>query len=133
MHRWIDGYPTESIILSDIEKEGGYVIVENAMIIAYFAFLLSPGPTYDKIYNGKWLDNVLPYHVVHRIASYADFHGIFNSIMDFCFTIDGNIRIDTHRDNTIMQHVIAKYQFSYCGIIYLNNGDERLAFQKIVG
>jgi len=41
------------------------------------------------------------------------------------FSHDSNIRIDTHRDNRIMQHVISKYGFTYCGIIYLANGDER--------
>ena len=59
-----------------------------------------------------------------------DVHGIFSSIMDFSFAHDNNIRIDTHRDNHIMQHNIEKYGFTYCGIIYLANGDERLAFQK---
>jgi hypothetical protein len=29
-----------------------------------------------------------------------------------------------------MQHNIAKHGFSYCGIIYLLSGDERLAYQK---
>ena len=56
-----------------------------------------------------------------------------------------NIRIDTHRDNKIMQHNILKQGFTYCGIIYLQSGDaldqrslaskgtqERLAYQKMV-
>ena len=78
------------------------------------------------------IDDVKPYHVVHRIASYPDAHGIFSSIMDFCFSHDTNIRIDTHRDNKIMQHNILKHGFTYCGIIYLLSGDERLAYQKMV-
>ena len=132
MHQWTDGYPSESVILSDMEKNGGYVMVENNQVIAYFAFLPSPEPTYARIYEGKWLDDVQPYHVVHRIASYPDAHGIFGSIMDFCFSKDPNIRIDTHRDNTIMQHVMTKYGFTYCGIIYLASGDDRLAYQRIL-
>jgi hypothetical protein len=52
--------------------------------------------------------------------------------MDWCFSKDPNIRIDTHRDNKIMQHNILKEGFSYCGIIYLESGDERLAYQKIL-
>ena len=31
----------------------------------------------------------------------------------------------------IMQVIIEKHGFTYCGIIYLANGDERLAYQKI--
>ena len=52
-------------------------------------------------------------------------------IMNFCFSHDANIRIDTHKDNRIMQHNIEKHGFTYCGIIYLANGDERLAYQKL--
>ena len=31
-----------------------------------------------------------------------------------------------------MQHNLLKHGFSYCGIIYLANGDERLAYQRIL-
>ena len=101
-------------------------------VVGYFAFLPSPEPTYARIYEGKWLDDERPYHVVHRIGSYPHAHGIFCGIMDYCFSKDYNIRIDTHRDNHIMQHCISKYGFTYCGIIYLANGDERLAYQRIL-
>ena len=129
LHQWADGYPSEAVIISDMEKHGGYVIEDAGRIVGYFAFLPSPEPTYSKIYDGQWTDDTLPYHVIHRIASYPDVHGIFNDIMDFCFSHDANIRIDTHKDNRIMQHNIEKHGFSYCGIIYLANGDERLAYQ----
>ena len=132
MHQWGDGYPSETVIFSDMEKHGGYVIEEAGRILGYFAFLPSPEPTYSKIYDGEWLDDMQPYHVVHRIASYPDIHGIFNDIMDFCFSHDVNIRIDTHKDNQIMQHNIEKHGFTYCGIIYLANGDERLAYQRML-
>lgn len=131
MSQWGDGYPSEAVITADMEKSGGFVIVEDGGIVGYFAFLPSPEPTYDKIYEGQWIDDETPYHVVHRIASLPSAHRIFSDIMDFCFMHDSNIRIDTHRDNTIMQHVIMKYGFTYCGIIYLLSGDERLAYQKM--
>ena len=145
MHQWGEGYPSEAAIMADIERNGGFVIEDDdGKIVGYFAFLQSPEPTYARIYDGKWLDDERPYHVVHRIDSFPDAHGIFSSIMDFCFSHDPNIRIDTHRDNTIMQHNIAKHGFTYCGIIYLASGDEpgqmspatkrtleRLAYQKI--
>ena len=142
MQQWTDGYPSEAVILSDIEKNGGFVVEEDNQIVGYFAFLPSPEPTYARIYEGEWLDDVQPYHVVHRIASYPDVHNVFSDIMDYCFAVERNIRIDTHRDNRIMQHVIKKYGFTYCGIIYLARGDaldqrshatertqERLAYQ----
>ena len=137
MYQWGEGYPSEAVIMSDIEKDGGFVIEEDdgedqssGNVVGYFAFLPSPEPTYQKIYDGNWLDDEKPYHVIHRIASLPDAHGIFSSIMNFCFARESNIRIDTHRDNAIMQHNIEKHGFTYCGIIYLANGDERLAYQK---
>lgn len=130
MHQWGEGYPSEAVINHDMEKRGGFVIEEAGRIVGYFAFLPSPEPTYSKIYDGEWIDDTLPYHVIHRIASYPDIHGIFSDIMDFCFARDSNIRIDTHKDNRIMRHNIGKHSFTYCGIIYLASGDERMAYQK---
>ena len=131
MQQWGEGYPSEAVIRADMEKAGGYVIEDEGRVAGYFAFLPSPEPTYARIYEGEWLDDVRPYHVVHRIASYPEVHGVFSSIMDFCFRHDSNIRIDTHRANTIMQHNVMKHGFSYCGIIYLASGDERLAYQRL--
>ena len=131
MFQWVEGYPSEAVIMSDMEKDGGFVVEDDGRIVGYFAFLPSPEPTYATIYEGKWLDDEQTYHVIYRIASFPDAHGIFSSIMEFCFSLDANIRIDTHRDNTIMQHNITKHGFTYCGIIYLASGDERLAYQKL--
>ena len=131
MHQWEEGYPSEAVITADMERNGGFVVEDDGKVVGYFAFLASPEPTYASIYEGQWLDDEEPYHVVHRIASYPDAHGIFSSIMDICFSKDSNIRIDTHRDNHIMQHNLSKHGFTYCGIIYLANGDERLAYQRL--
>ena len=130
-NQWREGYPSLEVVGSDIERNGSYVIEQDGWIVAYFAFLASPDPTYATIYDGEWLDDTLPYHVIHRIASYPDVHGVFDSIIDFCAATEPNLRIDTHRDNSIMQHVIAKHGFTYCGIIHIASGDERLAYQRI--
>jgi len=129
--QWVGGYPSEEISLQDINRGYGQVVVADGRIAGYFAFIPSPEPTYAEIYNGAWRDDSLPYHVVHRIGSYPEIHGVFQTIMDWCFARSGNIRIDTHRDNRIMQHIILKYGFQYCGIIHLATGDERLAYQKM--
>jgi len=132
MHQWVAGYPSEAAIRNDMNVQGGFVVEDDGRLVGYFAFLPSPEPTYEKIYGGAWLDDERPYHVVHRIASYPEVRGVFGSIMDFCFSRDRNLRIDTHRDNLIMQHLMTRHGFAYCGIIYLTNGDERLAYQRVV-
>lgn len=137
-NQWVGGYPSPEAIQADIDRRGGFVIEDvegpgmSRKIVGYFAFLPSPEPTYDYIEGGEWLDDESPYHVIHRIGSFPDVHGIFVDIMEFCFSKDPNIRIDTHKDNSIMRHNIARHGFTYCGIIYLESGDQRLAFQKII-
>ncbi len=133
LHQWVGGYPSESVVREDIRGGYGLVVVERDRVVGYFAFIPSPEPTYATIYAGAWLDGKAPDHVIHRIGSLPDVHGVFATIMDFAFSRDRNIRIDTHRDNRIMQHNILKHGFSYCGIIYLSSGDERLAYQRIIG
>ncbi len=130
-HQWVDGYPSAAVVEGDLARGGGYVVEDDGTLVAYFAFLPSPEPTYSVIEDGAWLDDTMPYYVVHRIASYPHAHGIFDAILDWCFAQHPNIRIDTHRDNRIMQHLITRYGFRYCGIIHVASGAERLAYQKI--
>ena len=128
------GFPPEDLLLRDIDRGGGYVIesvissgVEKS-IVGYFALLPSPEPTYDVI-DGAWLTDE-PYGVIHRMASYPDVHGIFSTVIDYAVTRYAHLRIDTHRDNHIMQHLIGKHGFTYCGIIWLQDGTERLAYER---
>ena len=95
--QWVNGYPSEDIILTDIANAAGFVAEEDGVVVAYFAFIPSPEPTYSYIEGGAWLNDA-PYHVVHRIGSYPHVHGVFKVIMDWCFSQDPNIRIDTHRE-----------------------------------
>ena len=134
--QWGADYPSEERIRQDMDQGGSYVFEEaDGRIVGYFALLPSPEPTYAEICDGAWLEDAQPYHVLHRLASYPEVHGIFRDALDFSFSVDPNIRIDTHRDNRIMRHNIGRYRhgdtcFSYCGIIHLDSGDERLAYQS---
>lgn len=133
LQQWAGSYPSEELIADDLARGYGHVVVDDRVLVAYFAFIPSPEPTYANIYEGRWLDDSRPYHVIHRIGSLPDAHGVFTSAMDWCFRQDTNIRIDTHRDNAIMRHCLTEYGFHYCGIIYLSSGDERLAYQLLKG
>ena len=33
MHQWTDGYPSEAVTLSDMEKDGGFVIEDNYSLL----------------------------------------------------------------------------------------------------
>jgi hypothetical protein len=130
-NQWAAGYPTESMVMADIEPGYGKVMESDGAIVAYFACIPSPDPTYARIDNGSWLDDDKPYYVVHRVAKLPQVRGVFDAMMQYMDGITDNIRIDTHRDNLIMQHNLPKYGFKYCGIIYIASGAERLAFQRL--
>lgn len=74
--------------------------------------------------------NDRPYGVVHRITSAPGTRGVASFCLAWCFAQCGNIRIDTHRNNIPMQKTLIKNGYRVCGTIYLENGDERIAFQK---
>lgn len=130
--QWPDTYPSYEILSNDISRENSYVIENNGKIIATFAFIIGEDPTYKVIYNGEWLDDTKPYGTIHRIASDRSQNHILESVISWCFLKIDNVRIDTHKDNIIMRHLLKKQNFKYCGIIYLLNGDERLAFQRLL-
>lgn len=126
--QWHDGYPSRQTLVSDIREGGSHVCVEDGRVVASFYFSTAPEPTYAVIENGRWL-NSAPYGVVHRAASDGSVKGVMKEILDYCFRQIPNIRIDTHRDNRVMQTILTRYGFRYCGIIHLANGSERLAYQ----
>lgn len=130
-NQWAKGYPTEEMVRGDIGPGYGKVMVEDGRIVAYFACIPSPDPTYAVIEGGAWLDDEKPYHVIHRIAKLPDVQGVFQTMMAYLDGITDNIRIDTHKENTIMQHNLDRYGFKYCGIIHIASGAERLAYQRL--
>ena len=129
--QWAGSYPDDAAVLRDIAGGWGHVCLDgDGRVAGYFAMIPSPEPTYAIIYDGAWLDDSAPYHVIHRIASYPDVHGIFSAIIDFAAARYPRLRIDTHRDNHIMQHVIGAAGFTCCGVIWLTDGTERLAYER---
>ena len=128
--QWVDGYPSKELILGNIQSKGFYVCISDEQeIVGVFYFKIEEDQTYNKIYEGGWL-NGKPYGVVHRIASNGKSKGIASFCLQWCFEQCNNIRIDTHRENIVMQNNLSKNGFKRCGIIYLLNGAERIAYQK---
>ena len=75
--QWINGYPSENVILNDINQNMGYICLNDTEMVGYFSFLKGddPEPTYNVIENGKWLNNE-PYGVIHRLASNGNAKGV---------------------------------------------------------
>lgn len=128
-NQWINGYPSKELISEDINENRSYVCVDEGQIVGAFCFTIGIDPTYIKIYEGEWLDDE-PYGVVHRIASANHKKGVASYCLDWCLAQCANIRIDTHEDNTVMQKFLLKNGYLRCGIIYLESGAPRVAFQR---
>lgn len=129
-NQWTGGYPSEATVSADIASNDLYVLEEDGQLHAVYYFRIGDDPTYGRIDGGRWIKDG-PYGVIHRVAVSTPGRGLISLIFDHCFSIISNIRIDTHRDNLPMQTALAKNGFILCGIIYLQSGDERLAYQKI--
>lgn len=79
------------------------------------------------------------YGVVHRVAVDNHFKGvglfstIFQRVEEVCIQKGvHSIRIDTHEDNKAMKQAIVRSKLIYCGIIYLEDGSKRIAFEKVI-
>ena len=136
--QWQDNYPNYETIKNDIDKEESYVLMNDNDILATAAISFNGEKNYDVIYDGKWLSND-NYAVIHRVAVDGNHKGkglsgeVFKNLEEIC--LDNNIhsiKIDTHKENVSMQKFLEKSGFKYCGIIYLPDKSERIAFEKLL-
>ena len=143
--QWGTDRPSVALIDEDLQKGRNYVIEEDGHIGGVFALLFGVEPTYLSI-DGAWPDDD-PYVTIHRIASDGSIHGVLGKCLDFTedlvrkmrtagsgpelpAKIPESIRIDTHEDNLVMRHLIEKYGFTYCGVIIVDDGTPRLAYER---
>ena len=126
-NQWGKTNPPQKTLEADIKAGKLYGVWEGEQLRGVFFFSLGEDPTYREIFEGAW-GNDAPYGTIHRVASDGS-GGVFSACLAFCREICPHIRIDTHRDNRVMQHVLEKRGFARRGIIYLENGDPRIAYE----
>ena len=126
--QWINGYPSEELWRDDIAKKQCFVCEEKNHLCAAFAFILGEDPTYQYIENGQW-KNDLPYGTIHRLGSDGTCSGIMEKCKAFALSHISELRADTHEDNKTMQSVLERNGFEKCGIIYIEDGSPRIAYQ----
>ena len=54
--------------------------------------------------------------------------GVTRAAFSYGLERSGYVRIDTHEDNKPMQGALKKFGFRECGVIHLERGAERIAF-----
>lgn len=130
--QWVNGYPNDTIILTDIAQGDCFVCLLNEHVVATFVLRSGDDPTYAVIREGAWLNDA-PYATIHRIASNGEVKGILHQVVQFALQHYDTLRIDTHRNNTPMRRALEREGFIYCGLINCWNGDERVAYQYVKG
>lgn len=128
-NQWGTTHPAESQLKEDIRNGDLYVVADGPEIHGVFAFFLGEDPTYGYIEDGNWHSHA-PYGTIHRIASDGS-GGVVSAAAEYCGGIISHLRIDTHHDNRVMQHVVEKLGFQRCGIIYIADGSPRIAYDRI--
>ena len=128
--QWGKTYPPHEQLMADIAASVLYVVTEEAVIHGVFYFSLGEDPTYTEIYDGSWRSQE-PYGTIHRIAGDGS-GGILRSAVTFAKQAISHLRIDTHKDNLVMQSALARQGFEQRGIIYVEDGTERIAYDNLV-
>ena len=138
--QWQNGYPDRATIENDVKEKISYCVEIDGELIATFAMLTEGEKTYDKIYDGKWLSaDGTPYVAIHRVAILVSKRGsgvsreIIKYAMDFAKSLGrSSLKIDTHYGNVPMRRMLEKNSFSACGTIFLESGEKRVAYEKII-
>lgn len=135
--QWQNGYPNKESLESDCWGGISYVIEEEGVVAATAAIMMGRDKTYERIYEGSWLSEAAEYGVIHRVAVHAEEKGkgIAGELLwkaeSICRARGARyMRADTHEDNQSMQRLLTKWGYQRCGIIYLEDGAKRVAFEK---
>ena len=97
--------------------------------------IFSGEPAYNDLTGGKWLTEG-DYAVVHRLCVNEIFVGMgfakrFMSAAEAMASESvKSMRIDTHPDNKIMQSLIDRMGYTYCGDVVIES--RRLAYEKVL-
>ena len=131
--QWHPDYPTQQTVLDDIVQNVGYAFVTEDGVIGYCCIIFGDEPAYHEI-NGAW-KNDKPYAVVHRMAFSKKARGsglsgeAINLIKKLCLANHiGAIRVDTQNENKVMQHILVREGFAYCGLVQFDGGP-KLAYE----
>lgn len=127
--QWAGGYPQREMLLDDMKKEQLYVCETEDGIGAVFVFFIGDEPWYHEIRDGAWL-NDKPYGTLHRIAVDQYGKGLASVCLEWCYDQCGNMRGDTHENNKSMQRLFEKNGYTRCGMITIDDGTDRIAYQK---
>ena len=125
--QWGSTYPPKETVRADLTAGHLYVLeTPDTCIQAVFCFFTGDEPLYRDP-QAHWSKEA-SYGVVHRIASTGTVKGAGAACLRWAVEQARYLRIDTHKDNKAMQHVLRKLGFHECGAVKAHDGTPRLAF-----
>lgn len=128
--QWPVGKPSRATIEADVAAGNSYVVVDEDGIQGTFAFIFGIDPTYIEIEEGAWHSDA-SYAAVHRVASAGKKSGVTQAAFSYAAAYMPYLRCDTHEKNIPMQHAMEKFGFKRCGIIHIEDGSPRIAFDYL--
>ena len=143
--QWQNGSPNEAMILADVKEGQSRVALVNGEVVGTFALIENGEPVYAAIENGGWQTpdrdaaGEWSYLAIHRVAISVSHRGsgistaVIRHAEESARTLGRtSLRIDTHEGNVVMRRMLERHGFIPCGTIHLENGDPRVAYEKIV-
>ena len=138
--QWQYCYPSREVIAEDIRAGRSFVARDDdGSLCAVFTVIFDGEPAYDKIFGGAWVSEGKNYLAVHRIAVSGEKlrRGVASQAMGFVEEMAkemerSGVRIDTHEGNAPMRAMLERNGYIHCGSVYLENGEHRVAYEKLV-
>ena len=139
INQWQGTYPDQPAVEADLAKGTNRLLIVDGQVAGNASLLEGPDPFYGRIDGPGWVGDA-PYMMIHRFAVSAKIRGqhlsklfMSNLITEAYKSGFYDLRIDTHAQNEIMQHVILGNGFQYRGIVYLDEPvPERNAYQLLL-
>lgn len=139
INQWQGTYPDQPAVEADIQKGTNRLLMVDGLVAGNASLLEGPDPFYGKIDGEGWQGDA-SYMMIHRFAVSAKIRGqhlskffMSNLITEAYSRGFRDVRIDTHAQNQIMQHVILGNGFTYRGVVYLDEPvPERNAYQLLL-
>lgn len=145
INQWQNGTPNRAMIEEDIALGQGRVVTVEGRVVGTFALIFDGEPTYTVIEQGHWSlpdraeDREWSYLAIHRVAISVASRGsgVSTAIIRYAEETAralgrAALRIDTHEGNIVMRRMLEKHGFTYRGVIHLENGDPRVAYEKLL-
>ena len=145
INQWQNGSPNRAMIEEDIALGQSRAVTLDGEIVGTFALIFDGEPTYRVIEQGSWSlpdrteSGEWSYLAIHRVAVSVASRGtgvstaIIRHAEDTARSLGRtSLRIDTHEGNVVMRRMLEKHGFTHRGTIHLENGDPRVAYEKLL-